>query len=120
MWFKKKQYRCVKTVPNFQFYTADSMPKWGHFDPLNGYKYISYEGDLDPVFQFIGFYLGDGGYGSANMISFHLRKTRELTYLRDLLQKLRYSYREAQSATYEDAVVFYVKTPDELHEFTTL
>jgi flavin-dependent thymidylate synthase len=118
MWFRKKKYRCVKRTPSFQIYQAALMPRWGHFDPLKGYHHVSSEGDLDPVFQFIGFYLGDGSYASRNRVTFHLRKYREKQYLRQLLEKLNYCYWEVPSTTYHDATVFRVETPTELRIFT--
>jgi thymidylate synthase (FAD) len=96
--------------------TAGQMGYWGHLDPLIDYCLYEYGEDLCPEHQFIGFYLGDGCYSSANQVTFHLKKPRKKEYLLTLLQRLNIEYREKQSLTYEDATVYTVIIPNFLRK----
>jgi thymidylate synthase (FAD) len=106
MWFRPRGQS------EFDIFRAHNMSKWGHFDPLKGYHWVQFDTKTDPKMQFIGFYLGDGSYGSLNTITFHIRKERKKVYLRDLLKKVEAKWDERQSSTYSDAVVFTIRTPE--------
>lgn len=116
MWFKPKYQ------DTYSIFKVEEMNKWGHFESVNSYKWYEshsspdfvanrsdfWNRDLDARFQFLGFYLGDGSFASTNRITFHLRKSRKKEYLRNLLNKLKLSFEEKQSSTYEDAIVFWI------------
>ena len=99
-----------KASNNYHIYKVEDMPRWGNFDPAHGYKLLDTENtdDMISIYQFAGFYLGDGAHSSANRICFHLKKNRKKDYLRKLLANLSWDYREVQSSTHEDGVVFWV------------
>lgn len=106
MWFRGKYQRDFTKVP------VQSMSKWGWFDPLAGYSELGeIVGDGNPRFRFIGFFLGDGS-GQGNRVTFHLKKERKKQYLRELLAELGLPHGERPSATYDDATVFTVPTPE--------
>lgn len=102
MWFKGKYSDA------FDIHRAAKMPKWGHFDPLSNYTLYDLDGEVDPYWQFVGFYLGDGSRSSRNTVTFHLKKERKKKYFQDLASKLGFQLTERKSATYEDAVVLTV------------
>lgn len=110
MWFKPRGQE------DFDIVRAENMPRWGHFDPLKGYTYVE-NLDLCPMMRFIGFYLGDGSYGSTNTLTFHLRKERKQRYIREVMTGAKLEWKESQSSTYEDAIVFYVKTPEWIRDW---
>lgn len=104
MWFKGK-YRT-----EFEVVRAGEMLQWGHFDPLQGYKLVEHNGEVDARMQFVGFALGDGSFINQ-AVSFHLKKERKKQYLARLVQKLGLECTTSKSSTYEDANVYYVKVP---------
>jgi thymidylate synthase (FAD) len=113
MWFKKK-FQGAGGVSNefFEIVRAGEMSRWGHFDSTAGYQLFDREATRDPIYQFVGFYLGDGSYGSTNRISFHLKKQRKKDYLSVLIQELGLSCEVRPSNTYADASVFWIAIPD--------
>lgn len=106
MWFK------AKYANDYQIHIAESMSKWGSFDPGNNYKLIPTGTNLDPLGQLIGFILGDGCWSPYGAVSFHLKKERKKKYIKDCLEKLGLRFTEAQSGTHEDGSVYYIAKVD--------
>lgn len=111
MWFKGKYQE------EFEVVRAQDMQKWGHFDPMAGYKLAnvvltdnerSYQ-----LGQLVGFALGDGSW-TGNGLTFHLKKDRKQQYLTKILAALEVTPTIRTSATYVDAVVVYVSAADVL------
>lgn len=118
VWFKRKVQRKGGTIKSGEYalFPASSHPSWGWFEASSAYSLHKDISAPDPVGQFCGFYLGDGGWVSKNTVSFHLRKPRKRAYLRELAARLGLSLREKPSGTYPDAVVFYITAPAWLRE----
>lgn len=110
MWFKGKYQ------DDFGITRVQDMSKWGHFDPLVGYRAVSGAAVSDKAFEFIGFFLGDGSYASTNRLSFHLKKDRKKAYLIALLDELDIPYEVKPSGTHDEAVVVWVHTPQFLRD----
>lgn len=112
-----RMYFKGKYQDDFEIVRAHEMKQWGHFDPSRGYS-LSARAPVDDTspdyleWALIGFYLGDGSHASTNRVSFHLRKEHKKVFLADLLKKLDIEHTKAASATYEDAEVYYVHTPE--------
>lgn len=99
-----------KKETEFSLVTAKEMPRWGHFDSGADYC-VSNSNEENEDFwwgQLLGFFLGDGSGTSVNSVTFHLKKDRKKNFLRELLKKLDLTATERASATYDDAVVFYL------------
>lgn len=109
MWFKGAY------ADSFDIFRAESMPRWGHFDPLAGYELRS-EDVYDPLYALLGFVLGDGSYASTNTISFHLKKSRKQAWLRKTAELAGIQLKEAQSSSHDDATVFSFTLSDNLRE----
>lgn len=109
MWFKGKYEE------KFHIRRAGEIKKWGHFDPLKGYEFDR-NAMPDQQMLFVGFFLGDGSFGSRNRLTFHLRKTRKIEFLRGLIDELGLISNERPSKTYEKAVVITITTPDWMHD----
>ena len=106
MWFKGKYQ------DDYSIVRAEEMSKWGHFQSLLDFAEDDpLSGQSDPKWEFIGFFLGDGSRSSTNRFSFHLKKERKKKYLEYLCSELNIEYTKTQSATYEDANVYYVTIP---------
>lgn len=107
-----RMYFRGKYQSEFSIVRAGKMSKWGHFDPLRGYRMHTRDlknGDAEA--ELVGFYLGDGSYASAHTVTFHLRKSRKRDYLESLLHRISASYNVKQSSTHDDAIVVTVRTP---------
>lgn len=85
MWFKPKYQ------DEFSKIRASEMPKWGHFDPLQGYSAV-FSDERCAFMEFVGFYLGDGSSASTHKVTFHLSKSRKQVYLLSLLASLSLPY----------------------------
>jgi flavin-dependent thymidylate synthase len=116
MWFRPKSR--MGDVDGYQIYPADSTPRCGHFDPVQGYKVFG-AGAPDPSAQLAGFILGDGSWvqTSVNQVCFHLKKPRKKSYLLDLLAELGIDHKQRKSATYEDATVYTISPPESVLRF---
>lgn len=102
----------------FGIFQAKDMPKWGWFDPMLGYSTDEYEGVVDDLFLFIGFFLGDGHYASTNRISFGLKKERKIQFLNDLLTRLGWDYSIKVS---DDGISrFYIEFSEEIYQWLDL
>lgn len=121
MYFKGKYQK------HFEIVRANEMSRWGHFKGLHEMRLLNADfphvpdevtagAFCDPEAEFVGFYLGDGSYASANRITFHLRKERKQQYLERLLGDLSLRYDVKGSATYPDAKVYWVEMPQFLHD----
>lgn len=62
---------------------------------------------LDPKGQLIGFYAGDGFFLSKNIMSFRLKKERKISYLRNVLKSLHFTYSE--KVRKNDVHQFYIR-----------
>ena len=61
----------------------------------------NYTPDLQPFYQLIGFWLGDGCVdSSANQLKFHLKKKRKIEYLKHLCNSLQYEFKELANNKY--------------------
>jgi len=99
MWYKPKYQS------RYQIFRASEMPRWGHFEPIAGYRLISDSCKPDPVGKLIGFILGDGGWENNN-VTFHLKKQRKIRYLEDLLHELGLFFVAKQSSTHVDGRLY--------------
>lgn len=52
------------------------------------------------IYKLYGFFIGDGHSGTANRLSFHLKKQRKINYLRSLCKELGYELRELKHNNY--------------------
>lgn len=101
-----------KYQENYSKFKVNEMPLWGHFKPVTGLKVINSDvGDSvtkTPIYQFLGFYLGDGSVNSGT-ICFHLKKKRKIDYLLGLLNRLslQYTMSPIEGGTYK----FYIHKP---------
>lgn len=87
MWFAPKS-PLVNKDGGYNLIEACKINGWGHFEPASNY-FFSSENILDPKFQLIGFYLGDGFQYSKNIIAFRLVKQRKIEYLEAILNLLK-------------------------------
>ena len=56
---------------------------------------------LNPIYELIGFWLGDGVINSSkNQLTFHLKKERKIKYLKELANKLNYQFKERKGNYY--------------------
>lgn len=56
---------------------------------------------LNPIYELIGFWLGDGVIASSkNQLTFHLKKERKIKYLKELASKLNYQFKERKGNYY--------------------
>lgn len=108
MWFK------TKYSPSFSIFHIEDMPRWGHFDPMIGYKIIGDDAP-DLMCKLFGFYLGDGNLSSKNTISFHLKKERKIAYIKSILSDLMIDYNERDCGDGTTVISFVY--PDEFLEF---
>lgn len=107
MWFKPK-YRS-----NYSIYKVEDMSNWGNFELPTGYKLApSNVSNKNYELEFIGFYLGDGGFESTNRIKFHLKKERKIIFLETLLDRLKLEYTKASSKSKPGAFIYSIVTPD--------
>ena len=114
MWFRPKSR--AGDPDGFQIYRANVVPRCGHFDPLRGYVPAGYASDPYPPAQLAGFILGDGSW-SSRQVTFHIKKERKKTYLRDLLTTLDINYAVRPSTTYADAEVFTITPPPNVVQY---
>ena len=82
MWFKHAEKE------SYEVYKVEDMPLWGNFDPSFNYKLHSDQGVPNPLYQLVGFYLGDGFSCNNDYVSFHLKKERKINYLKSILTSL--------------------------------
>lgn len=108
MWFKGKYQS------EFSIVRVGEMKRWGHFDPLSGYKLQALKdcSHTRDTYAFLGFILGDGCYENQSAVSFHLKKSRKIEYLVGLLQRLGVEYTQTDKETCK----IYVPVPDLIRE----
>lgn len=110
MWFKGKYSK------DFAIFEASKMPRWGHFDPLQGYIYME-DCPPDPRMELVGFFLGDGTGASTNRITFHLKKLRKIEYIEHLLGQVEVEWRKQPSHTHAEGWLYTVHKPDYFDDF---
>ena len=111
-----RMYFKPKYQSNFDIFKVEDMPRWGHFCPLRGITLGDAE-STSAELAFVGFYLGDGSYGSTNRAVFHFKKQRKKDYLERLCDELGITYSVTQSATHEEGTVYYVQGCDILRRW---
>lgn len=79
-----------KHQSNYSKVEAGTMSKWGSFYSIKNFSKQACE--FDASSQLVGFFLGDGCAASKTSISFHLKKTRKIKYLTNILNVLKLPY----------------------------
>ena len=60
-----------------------------------------FDGQLNPYYQLVGFWIGDGHKDcSKNILMFHLKKRRKIDYLKSLCEKLGYEFKTMKNDMY--------------------
>lgn len=66
---------------------------------------------FDPLYQFIGFSIGDGHLRNGEKMQFHLSKQRKIDYLHFLCEQLGFVIEEKDNETYKRLIVDYSESP---------
>lgn len=103
-----KLYIKGKYETTFNKIAANLATNWGNHDNSANYSLYKKEGECCPLLAFVGFFLGDGSFASANTINFHLQKQRKIDYLLNLTKKLNI---EVKTRVTDKGIVFYMDTP---------
>jgi len=98
----------------FGTFCVKKMPHWGHFDPFRGYAVVEPVGNICPRMQLIGFFLGDGCWGSPNSVVFNLKKPRKKRYLEELCRVLGVPYGTRATS---NSVKYCLSTPPFVHGY---
>lgn len=101
----------------YKIIEAEHLPRYGHFDTLSGYKLSNSEPITEKdysLYNFIGFFSGDGYWISTNKIGFRLQKQRKIDYLNRLLKLLEWEFSVRDNIEGDDCVKIYVINFDKI------
>lgn len=95
----------------FEKKKVEEIKKWGHFYPLSMFNIQTPEIPC-PFGQLVGFYIGDGGQYSKNIISFHLKKDRKIKYILKILESLNMEYSVKENTKRGTKCIKVTRTPE--------